>query len=330
MASASPMPRRRTQGARRSTLDIQLRFDTRLSEQAIERAIEQDVAATNRGIVAACADHGVRAYQGFYEDVHRLLFAYEDRFADDDRPEPPQLAKITPAGVLETHKFLMPRPGKAIVGYPYTQDLQQPLAADAALRADAHTWTRADGSRALVQCWTTAYDDEFRASFTVHTHNPDPAIYDPRAVAEFERCCRAVFGDDATKRVPTRYCHRRSINVGSHPVYVGEGAALLALLRASPEIREALGIVTVTAEGFSTTHTTPRTGEVGTLRVALAPEQTYALHAGRGWHTMACATPLEQFARDRELFGLMPAADPPHRASAAPGSEFRHRRQSPT
>ena len=197
---------------------------------AAQAAIE-DVATTNRGIVAACTRHGVRAYQGFYEDAHRLLFAYEEHFGD--LTEPPQLATITPAGVLETHKFLMPRPGKGIIGYPYTQDLQEPLAADAARHADAHVWARADGSQALVQCWTIAYNDEFRATL-VHEHNLDPSIYDPRAVAEFERTCCAVFGDDATTRVPTRHCHRRSINVGHHPVYVGTGGALLALLRACP------------------------------------------------------------------------------------------------
>lgn len=312
MPSASPMPRRRNPSAR-SALDTELRFETRLSEQAVA----EDVAITNRGIVAACTRHGVRTYQGYYEDAYRLLFAYEEHFGD--RPEPPQLATITPAGVLETHKFLVPRPGKGIIAYPYTQDLQEQLAADAARHADAHVWTRADGSQALVQCWTIAYNDEFRASFSVHEHNPDPSIYDPRAVAEFERTCRAIFGDDATTRVPMRYCHRRSINVGHHPVYVGTGGALLALLRASPEIREALGIVEVTAQGFSATHTTPRTGEKGSLHMTLAAASEYALYTKRGWHTMACATPFEQFTRDRELFGPL-EADSADRTSAAPAA----------
>ena len=32
-----------------------------------------------------------------------------------------------------------------------------------------------------------------------------------------------------------------------------------------------------------------------------APEGEYALYVKRGWETMACVTPMEQFLRDREL-----------------------------
>ena len=264
------------------------------------------IAAAATAAAAACAlllharrrRRAVRAFAGYYENAYRLLFAYERHFAESQAALP-HLQTVLPSGVIENDKALEPKAEKGLICYPYPQSMK-PGAYDERRHRPPFVWRRADdGSFGVMQCWPTSYNAKFREEFAITVENPNAAVFSPQAADEFARVCTALFGTGALAKVPLRYCHRRTTNA-EHLVYVGVRDALLAFLRATPAAVASLNIESVGLEGF-VAGTIDGKGERGTKPFALAPEGEYALYVKRGWETMACVTPMEQFLRDREL-----------------------------
>ena len=230
-------------------------------------------------------------YEGFLEHAYRLVFPFEDKFPACK----PKLQVVLPSGVIENERVLEPVAGKGIIAYAYPQS----MAADKA-QAFIDTpfvWERADGTFALIQTWTTTFNDKFKSEFQIATANPDVTKFSEQAVEEFKSVCVSLFGEDARDVL---YCHRESHN--DRKVYVGDRATLLAFLRAEPQVVAELDIKSLTDDGF-VAGTTDGKGETGTKPFAMAPEGEYALYTKIGWHTMACVTPMEQFVDGRDLIG---------------------------
>ena len=245
------------------------------------------------------AHTSVTAYDGFTEHAYRLAFEYanisDDRFSSAD---PPRLRTVLPSGVVENEeKVLVPKAEKGLLAYGFAQSID---AEKARTHVDTpFVWKRDDGSFALVQTWSTNMNDKFKQEFSIATSNPDTSVYSPQAVEEFERVVKALFGEDATDKQPVVYCHRASENDG--PVYVGSGDDLLNFLRNDPHAVTQLNIQCVLADGFVST-VVNRNGD-GTKAFKMAQGVEYVVYVKRGWDTMACATPLDQFVRGRVLHG---------------------------
>jgi len=158
-------------------------------------------------------------------------------------------------------------------------------------------WQRDDGSFAVVQMWTTNYNASFKSNYDIWETNPDKQFFSEQATAEFQRACLELFGGTADE-CPVLFCHREARN--DHRVYVGTPATLLSFLRRQPDVAESFNIVELLPTGF-VSGTLRSDGGRGTKPFHMAAGEEYVLYEKQGWHTMACATPLWQFIKDRDF-----------------------------
>ena len=267
----------------------------------------------------------VKIYKGFQENAYRLLFEFSEFFPDKS----PTLKCILPSGVIENTKKLKPAPEKAIISYAFSQTIsfQNWLKVMCELsknyndeHGDPFMWPRTDiggrivwpreGKRkreeedeyqlpeyALVQTWTTNFNDNFKSSFNIAEHNPDESKFSPNAVKEFEQMCVNLFGEEARGR--TKFCHKQTTN--NNPVFVGTRHQLLSLLMANPHICKDMNILSIFDGGFEA-GTVDGKGNTGSKSFNMACDGEYALYIKQGWDTMACATPIEQFMDNRVLY----------------------------
>ena len=238
----------------------------------------------------------LETYTGFKEHAYRLVFHYGDKFP---QTPPPMLNTILPSGVLENNRELVPVAEKGLMCYGFAQTILPEKAKDLPATKQPFVWERADGTLALVQTWSTSVNEKFKEQFEVSLTNPDTSIFSTQAVEEFKRTLTSLFGEGALKQEPVMFCHRASVN--TKPVLVGDRATLLAHLASHPEALAELNIARLTDDGFVAA-TVSGKGEKGEKPFALGAG-VYAIYVKMGWHTMACATPIDQFMDGRELHG---------------------------
>jgi len=239
----------------------------------------------------------VKIYKGFQENAYRLLFEFSEFFPDKS----PTLNCILPSGVIENVKELKPTSGKAIISYGFPQSISwdkiPSVWALVGEAADSFIWAREDRSYALVQSWTTNFNDNFKSSFNIAEHNPDESKFSPNAVIEFEQMCVNLFGEAARGR--TKFCHKQTTN--NNPVFVGTRHQLLSLLMANPHVCKDMNILSIFDGGFEA-GTVDGKGNIGSKSFNMAYDGEYALYTKQGWDTMACVTPIEQFMDNRVLY----------------------------
>jgi len=249
---------------------------------------------------------GVRKFAGYTQSAYRLCFNYEDKHG----PEVPHLTTILPNGVIETEKDLVPKPEKGLLAYAYTQTMASEEVATQHL-ASPYVWRREEGeqqgSYALVQTWTTNYNQSFRDSYTITTTNPDSSKYDPVAVNEFHRVCMALFGAAATSQ-PVLYCHKAT-HCKNKSVYTGTPQALMTMLRDTrSKVADEMNITQLSANGNGfTAKRVDGNGKEGTTEFEFGgADEEYALYTKVGWNTMACIAPVSQFLHGSELHEELP------------------------
>merc|ERR1719235_2694744 len=109
------------------------------------------------------------------EHAYRLLYPYEDRFSEGQH-----LLTIVPGGNIENDKVLKPGKDQALFCYPYPQSMPEEKANE--FLESPFVWKRTDGSYALVQTWSTRYNDDFRKNFKISQSNPDASKFEMQAV----------------------------------------------------------------------------------------------------------------------------------------------------
>lgn len=235
-------------------------------------------------------------YTGFTEHAFRLVFDYGEKFPQTPLPV---LNTILPSGVVENTKELEPKAEKGLMCYGYPQTIPPEKAKELPETKAPFVWERADGSLALVQTWSTSVNDKFKEQFETSLTNPDTSIFSPQAVDEFKETLKRLFGEGALKQESVMFCHRASTN--TEPVFVGQRDTLLNHLRANPEVQKHFNIIDVLDDGF-VSGTIDGKGVTGQKEFHMDPSE-YAVYIKAGWHTMACATPIDQFLDGRELHG---------------------------
>lgn len=235
----------------------------------------------------------VKIYKGFQENAYRILFEFSEMYPD----KIPTLKCILPSGVIENTKELKPAPGKGFVSYGFPQTISEDKLTALDQECVPFIWPREDNSYALVQTWTTNFNDNFKSSFNIADHNPDESKFSPIAVKEFEQMCVNLFGETARGR--TKFCHKQTTN--NNPVFVGTRDQLLSLLMANPQVFKDMNILSIFDGGF-VSGTVDGKGNTGNKSFNMAGGEEYALYIKQGWDTMACATPLYQFMDNRVLY----------------------------
>jgi len=251
----------------------------------------------------------VKKYDGFTEHAYRLVFPYEEKFPDKE----PALLTILPSGVIETTKILRPDPERALMSYTFNQFITQDAMADKKVEFADTQW---DGKRytetpfvkdmptgnlhTLVQTWPTKLNVEFKNSFKVQDTNPNPDKFSAAAVADFKTCVQALFGEDATKTMPIKYCHKQTNN--NNPCYLGMTEELLMYLSNNKKAMEEVGIKEVTKEGFVATGTDGKGNNIE-KPFTMEPKKEYVVYKKAGWETMGCCKLKEQFDKECDLLG---------------------------
>merc|ERR1719230_324653 len=99
---------------------------------------------------------------------------------------------------------------------------------------ESYVYRRANGEYGLSQIWPIKVNDSFKKNFQLITEiNPDPSIFQPQAVYEFDRTIYLLFGAGATKKVPILFCKNERAN--TLPIYKGTAEALQLFLQNNPK-----------------------------------------------------------------------------------------------
>jgi len=296
-------------------------------------ALEAKVLRTEAAAAAADGETDVQIYDGYFERASRLTFHYADKFADTK----PVIEKRTylPSGVSENEPEKLPVSlddetekteeeslkklrSRGLFSYPFAQ--QVPMKAGEEIIAqlggvESYVYRRANGEYGLSQIWPTKINDSFQKSFKLITEsNPDPSIFQPQAVYEFERTIKMLFGQDATKKAPILFCKNERAN--TLPIYKGTAEALQAFLRANPKVVKQLKIAKLFPGGFVTTMSVggnpkknepPKKDSFKTFD--LTPGEDYFLYTKQGYESMACVKSAAQFEAECTLGRLLHIED---------------------
>jgi len=274
-------------------------------EEAPDTATDEDTGETEY-----LDKFQVDKVNGFWENTYRLLFPFEDKVAWPEGETKICLTCLnTGQGVIENTKVLKAELERGLIAFAYSQtvDEAQRKVLKERCREDHHIdeaeldkfmWDRPDGIIALVQTWSVKYNAEFKGKFKVLDRNPSEHLFEPQAVAEFEESMRRIFGKEALKKVGVKFCWASTFNPS--PVYIAPAQALLGLLRECDRVRNRLNIAEVIDEKIVVTVKNKR-GVESTKSFSLEMNEVYALYVKQGYDTMACATPLDKFLRERIL-----------------------------
>eukprot|EP00929_Paragymnodinium_shiwhaense_P010037 TRINITY_DN114502_c0_g1_i1.p1 TRINITY_DN114502_c0_g1~~TRINITY_DN114502_c0_g1_i1.p1 ORF type:complete len:338 (-),score=46.65 TRINITY_DN114502_c0_g1_i1:37-1050(-) len=245
----------------------------------------------------------VKAYPGFTEHAYRLLFPYEEKYPHLE----PHHRTILPTGVIENDKMLKPVPEKGLIAYTYPQTMAPEDFKDEIKDAPV-IWAREDKSLAVVQCWPTSYNVEFKKTFEVSEVNPDPKHFSEQAAEELRRVITHYFGEES-KAQPILYCHKRTQN--DRNTYVASPNNLMKMLAANPDIVRDLMIVKLGTDNETpnpwafVTKVVDGKGKESMKPFKMDPSITYVLYVKKGWETMACVKPLDQFNKECDLHDPM-------------------------
>jgi len=189
---------------------------------------------------------------------------------------------------------------RALIAFPVPQTMTtKAAAAHLATQPNANfVWTREDGTAAVVHCWRARFNEEFRSAFRCHVqNNPDRTVFSARAVSEFRRAMRAVFGPDADE-VPLVFARKTTPN--SQPVLVGGQEQLLAFLKQRPTVVAGLGIHEVLDDGFIA-KVEVGGATSGTKQFTLPHQGKSVIYMKEGYEKMACSKPLFLFNAECKL-----------------------------
>merc|ERR1712107_707474 len=201
--------------------------------------------------------------------------------------------------------------GKGLVTYPYAQFLDEDKAQEGL--QTPYVWKGDDGKFNLVQVWTINYNETFRSTFTESDTNPDPNVFEQKAVENLQKAAVDVFGDEAMN-VPIKYVSKETTT--NQVVYQGTTEQILAFLD-QPGIKEFLDVKSV--DGKNITVTTfqlespvcgcsfcgPKKGkQTFTLSSDLSEKQV--LYQRKGFTKFWCFKTIDQFSQECSLFGEIP------------------------
>jgi len=253
---------------------------------------------------------GVIKYGGFKEHAYRLLFPYEDKFPNAS----PYLLTILPNLVIENTKCLIPEQERGLIAYTFGQQIDEnkyklkgkvvESDQDSPWKGKEYTQTpfikKVGNQYSLVQTWPTTINEKFKQEFAMTETNPDPKKFESSAVADYKECMQALFGPDATKKVPIQYCHKTTNN--TNPCYCGMTEDLLLYLKNNKEAMSNLGIKEMTKNGFLATGQDGKGNKVE-KPFDLNPNTEYVIYKKIGWETMGCCKTKEQFDKECEFLG---------------------------
>jgi len=187
---------------------------------------------------------------------------------------------------------------RGLVSYPYKQDFPI-LPAKNVIESDGdeYVWERENGEFGLAQIWPIKVNKQFHEKFAISHDNPEPRIFQPQAVGEFDRAIRKLFGADATKRVPILFC--KNTNKNTKTIFYGSGDALQKYLREHPEACDELKIAKLFPGGFVCTTSTKK--EQGFKQFDFMKATDYVLYTKVGWESMACIKTFEAFEKECEF-----------------------------
>jgi len=224
-----------------------------------------------------------------------------------------KLKTILPNGVQEgKEKTIVTEKERGLVTYPYAQSLDEDSAREGL--QTPYVWKDDEGKFNLVQVWTINYNEKFRSTFTESDTNPDPNVFEQKAVENLQKAAVDVFGDEAMN-VPIKYVS--TVTNNKQVVYQGTTEQILAFLD-EPGIKEFLDVQSVNGNNVTVTtfqHESPVCGcslfgpKKGTQTFTLSsdPSEKQVLYLRKGFTKFWCFKPLLQFSKECSLFGGMNA-----------------------
>jgi len=248
--------------------------------------------------------------EGFKEHAYRLLFPYEDHFQDKE----PDLITILPSAVVETTKKLTPEKERGLIAYTFGQQIDEKLLEgkvveteqESVWKGKKHTETpfikdvKVGTKYTLIQTWPTKINEKFKKDFVMTDTNPDTKKFESSAVADYKATVDALFGKDASKKVPIKYCHKTTEN--NFPCYLGMTEELLSYLNDNHEAMTAIGIKNMTTNGFLATGEDGKGNKIEKT-FTMDPKTQYVIYKKVGWETMGCCKTKAQFDKECEFIG---------------------------
>lgn len=274
----------------------------------------------------------VQAFDGYSEEASRLVFHYSHHFSH--LPSNPAQITYLPSGVAENEPKALPitvkdeeptekekakgeNPTQAemaaklqsrgLTSYPFAQQVPQKSGRKIIEEVgDTYVYKRLNGEYGLSQIWPIKVNKQFHENFKVSTTNPNPKVFQPQAVVEFERTIKKLFGSDAPKVAPILYAHNTKRN--TKPIFKGTAEELQLFLRASPETCDGLkiaklypgGFVCCTAVGGNPKKNEPPKKD-SFKHFDFTPGIDYVLYTKQGYESMACVKGYFQFISECEL-----------------------------
>jgi len=263
--------------------------------------------------MGACVSKGpgVTVYKGGYkEHACRLLFAYEDHFGDKE----PDLVTILPSGVIETTKKLTPEKERGLIAYAFNQQIDEKVLEGKVIDKEESSWNgkkytetpfvkdvKVGSKYTLIQTWPTRINEKFKDAFEMSDVNPNTKKFEAAAVNDYKAAIQALFGEDATTRVPFKYCYKVTEN-DKHPCYAGVTEHLLMYFQENEEAMKDVSIKEITKNGFVATGEDLKGNKVEKT-FEMHPKTEYVIYKKVGWETMGCCKIKEQFDKECDFLG---------------------------
>jgi hypothetical protein len=189
---------------------------------------------------------------------------------------------------------------RGLTAFPFAQNVD----ADSGRRIiaecgdDAYAFERENGTYGLAQIWPIKANEQFYKKFTCSTGaNPEPKVFQPQAIVEFEHAICKLFGDDATRRCPIIFA--KNVNVNTKPVYRGSALAIEKYLRAHPEVCHQLKLAKLYPGGFVAVVSVG--SKNGLKHFDFQAGKEYCLYTKVGYESMACIKTADIFESECAL-----------------------------
>jgi len=238
----------------------------------------------------------VTKYDGYEETAYRYVFHYKEQYKHKKLQN---LITILPSGNRENDEPLKHNEEAGLIAYTKCQEMEADLAR-LQHDVDPFVWETSGGKKyTVVQTWPVEVNPTFRKEFEV-MKDPDTNFFDPMALQEFKTCMKRLFQLPDAEDAPVMAVQRKRQN--TTPLFVGKGLELMAMLRVSPNIRKDLMIESlVEPNGFIGRWECEGRSDTKVWKMDLTSE--YFLYVKRGWDTMTCFKPKEQFEWDCKTLG---------------------------
>jgi len=200
---------------------------------------------------------------------------------------------------------------RGLVSYPFAQDVADEAEARKIIVEDksTHVFPRPNGTFGVSQMWPMKINSSFHKSYKATTNysEVDPTVFQPQAVAEFERTLKILFGPEATKRSPIIYAKNAKIN--KLVVFKGTAEAIEAFLRFNPEACDLLmiaklypgGFVAINSIGGGSDPIAQPPKKNSYKQFDFTPGEEYVLYTKVGYENMACIKSYAQFVGECKL-----------------------------